>query len=260
MGNSLGLLLTTRLLGPGLGLGTTGAAPLPGCSWQEVGGQPRAGEGGWVTKEAPATSGRPGRGARGTKGPFLPLARLQPAPLTPRPAWDSALASTVPNCPDAPLTWLPDHHPQHAEPDDPAGEVHLWACWALLHRSLLVELDQLEPGRREKGREPGEGLQPHFHAGPRAPPTVRPPANNRSLCGGLAPALALRTQAWRASGPPPTSKGEGRNPSHRAPSRPKHRDGNRDLASTLWGLERHLLSAHPAVIQGEATGRCPGST
>ena len=109
-----------------------------------------------MTKEAPATSGRPGRGAGGTKSPFLPLARLQPAPLTPRPAWDSALASTVPNCPDAPLTWLPDHHPQHAEPDDPAGEVHLWACWALLHWSLLVELDQLEPGRREKGREMAE--------------------------------------------------------------------------------------------------------
>lgn len=123
-----------------------------------------------MTKEAPATSGRPGRGAGGTKSPFLPLARLQPAPLTPRPAWDSALASTVPNCPDAPLTWLPDHHPQHAEPDDPAGEVHLWACWALLHWSLLVELDQLEPGRREKGREPGEGLQPHFHAGPQPRP------------------------------------------------------------------------------------------
>lgn len=90
-------------------------------------------------------------------------------------------------------------------------------------------------GGGRRGRSPGEGLQPHFHAGPRAPPTVRPPANNRSLCGGLAPALALRTQAWRASGPPPTSKGEGRNPSHRAPSRPKHRDGNRDLVSTRWG-------------------------
>ena len=126
-----------------------------------------------MTKEAPETSGRSGRGAGGTKGPFLPLARLRPAPLTPCPAWDSALASTVPDCPGAPLTWPPDHHPRHAQPDDPAGEVHLWACWALLHRSLLVELDQLEPGRKEKGGEPGEGLQPYFHAGPRAPPTVR---------------------------------------------------------------------------------------
>lgn len=173
MGDSLGPLPTTRLLGPGLGLGTTGAAPLPGCSWQEEDSQPRAGESGWVTKEAPETSGRSGRGAGGTKGPFLPLARLRPAPLTPCPAWDSALASTVPDCPGAPLTWPPDHHPRHAQPDDPAGEVHLWACWALLHRSLLVELDQLEPGRKEKGREPGEGLQPYFLAGPRAPPTVR---------------------------------------------------------------------------------------
>ena len=76
MGDSLGPLPTTHLLGPGLGLETTGAASLPGCSWLEGGGQPRAGEGGWVTKEATTTSGRLGRVAGGTKGPFLPLARL----------------------------------------------------------------------------------------------------------------------------------------------------------------------------------------
>lgn len=174
MGDSLGPLPTTRLLGPGLGLGTTGAASLPGRSWLEGGGQPRAGEGGWVTKEATTTPGRLGRGARGTKGPFLLLARLQPAPLTPRPAWDSALASTVPDCPGAPLTWLPDHHPRCAQPDDPAGEVHLCACWAHLHQSLLAELDQLEPRRREKGREPGRGAAASFPCWPPSPAHCAP--------------------------------------------------------------------------------------
>ena len=112
-------------------------------------------------------------------------------------------------------------------------------------------------GGGRRGGSPGEGLQPHFHAGPRAPPTVRPPANNRSLCGGLAPALALRTQAWRASSPPPTSKGEGRNPFHRAPSRPKHRDGNRDLASTWWGARAAPALGTPRSHTGRSHWSVP---
>lgn len=29
---------------------------------------------------------------------------------------------------------------QHPRPDDPAGELHLWACWVLAHQSFFAGL------------------------------------------------------------------------------------------------------------------------
>lgn len=76
-----------------------------------------------------------------------------------------------------------------------------------------------------------------------APERPRPlcawPAHNHSLCGGLAPALALAlAPALRHGGcpnPPPTSKGEGRNSSRQAPCKSKPRDRNRDLSLCACG-------------------------
>lgn len=125
------------------------------------------GEGDWEAEEAPGTSGKSGRGAWGTKGLCPPLARHRAEPLMPGPAWDSALASALPACPGAPLTLPPGEHLAASEARGPRRRA---APLGLLGpRPPVLPCGAGLAGAREEGEgggNLGEGLQPHFHAGP----------------------------------------------------------------------------------------------
>ena len=113
-----------------------------GLSQPRGGAGPPSGEGDRVAEEAPGTSGKSGRAVWGTKGLFPPLAR-HPAGRSPS---HQALPGTL-RWPLCSLTAQVHHLPcllvntwQRPRPDDPAGELHLWACWVLAHQSFLAGL------------------------------------------------------------------------------------------------------------------------